>query len=269
MYTKAPTSKRHRLVNPHYFCSVNTGKGNEEFWDEVYEYLDSRYDLKKVKRIYLNSDGGRWIRSGMKRIAGIVHVLDEFHLEKYLTRLTSHMKDSRWDAADELRRMIRRGTKKEFKELADCLKGYLQKEENVRRIDEAAEYILSNWTAARLRLRHKEGVVGSSTEGHISHVLASRMSSRPMGWSICGAEKMARLRAYHLNGGDMLELVRYQERALPKAAGAEETYITTREILNSEKNRHRQVGKYMESISHSISLETKKKLYFNTHIWGL
>ena len=266
---EAPKSKRHRLVNPHYFCSVDTGKGNEEFWDEVYEYLERRYALKKVKKIYLNSDGGGWIRSGMKRIAGIVHVLDEFHLEKYLTRLTSHMKDSRWDAADKLRRTIRRGTKKEFKELADCLKGYLPKEESVRRIDEAAEYILSNWTAARLRLRHKEGVVGSSTEGHVSHVLASRMSSRPMGWSICGAEKMARLRAYHLNGGDMLELVRYQERALPKAAGAEETYITTREILNSEKNRHRQVGKYMESISHSISLETKQKLYFNAHIWGL
>ena len=266
---EAPKSKRHRLVNPHYFCSVNTGKGNEEFWDEVYEYLDSRYDLKKVKRIYLNSDGGGWIRSGMKRIAGIVHVLDEFHLEKYLTRLTSHMKDSRWDAADELRRIIRRGTKKEFKELADCLKGYLQKEENVRRIDEAAEYILSNWTAARLRLRHKEGVVGSSTEGHVSHVLASRMSSRPMGWSICGAEKMARLRAYHLNGGDMLELVRYQERALPKADGAEELYITSRELLNLEKNRHRQMEKYMKNISHSISLETKKRLYFNTHIWGL
>lgn len=266
---EAPKSKRHRLVNPHYFCSVNTGKGNEEFWDEVYEYLASRYDLKKIKKIYLNSDGGGWIRSGMKRIAGIVHVLDEFHLEKYLTRLASHMKDSRWDAADKLRRTIRRGTKKEFKELVVCLKGYLPKEENIRRIDEAAEYILSNWTAARLRLRHKEGVVGSSTEGHVSHVLASRMSSRPMGWSICGAEKMAQLRAYHLNGGDMLELVRYQGRALPEAAGAEEAYITTREIINSEKNRHRQVGKYMESITHSISLETKKKLYFNAHIWGL
>ena len=74
---------------------------------------------------------------------------------------------------------------------------------------------------------------------------------------------MARLRAYHLNGGDMLELVRYQERALPKA------YITTREIVNSEKNRHRQVEKYMESVSHSLSVETKKKLYFNAHIWGL
>ncbi len=66
----------------------------------------------------------------------------------------------------------------------------------------------------------------------------------------------------------MLELVRYQGRALPKAAGAEEAYITTREIINSEKNKHRWVGKYMESINHSLSTETKK-LYFNAHIWGL
>ena len=246
---EAPKSSRHRLVNPHYFCSVNTGKGNEEFWDEVYEYLDSRYDLKKVKKIYLNSDGGGWIRSGMKRIAGLVHVLDEFHLENYLTRLTRRLKDSRWDAADELRRIIRQGMKWEF--------------------EEASEYILSNWTAARLRLRHREGVVGSSTEAHVSHVLSARMSSRPMGWSIRGAEKMARLRAYYLNGGDMLELVRYQGNVLRKAAGAEETYLTTRQILDSEKSRHRQVGKYIESISHSLSLEAKKKSYFNAHIWGL
>ena len=34
----------------------------------------------------------------------------------------------------------------------------------------------------------------------------------------------------------MLELVRYQERSLPKASGAEGTYITIREILNLEKN---------------------------------
>ena len=47
----------------------------------------------------------------MKRIAGITYVLDEFHLEKYLIKLTSHMKDSREDALDELRTAIRRKTK--------------------------------------------------------------------------------------------------------------------------------------------------------------
>jgi hypothetical protein len=30
---------------------------------------------------------------------------------------------------------------------------------------------------------------------------------------------MCQLRAYYLNGGDMLELVRYQAKELPKAAG--------------------------------------------------
>ena len=40
-------------------------------------------------------------------------------------------------------------------------------------ITKAKEYILSNWTATKLRLKHKEGVKGSSTEGHVSHVLSS------------------------------------------------------------------------------------------------
>lgn len=42
--------------------------------------------------------------------------------------------------------------------------------------------------------------------------MSLRMSSRPMGWSIQGVLKMTELRAYELNGGDMLRLVRYQER---------------------------------------------------------
>lgn len=123
--------------------------------------------------------------------------------------------------------------------------------------------------AAKLRLRHQNGVKGSSTEGHVSHVLSSRMSSRPMGWSIKGATKMAKLRAYELNGGDMLELIRYQKRNLPKAAGAEYEILSSTEIIKSEKNRHGELGKYVENINHSISLQNRKIVYFNSHIWGL
>lgn len=74
-------------------------------------------------------------------------------------------------------------------------------------------------SAAKLRLKHKEGVKGSSTEGHVRHILSSRMSSIPMGWSVTGATKMSKLRAYHLNGGDMLELVRYQKKDVKKVVG--------------------------------------------------
>ena len=83
------------------------------------------------------------------------------------------------------------------------------------------DYFLSNWMAAKKRYTDRTHVKGCSAEGHVSHVLSSRMSSRPMGWSKIGATQMAKLRAYYLNGGDMLELARYQEEELPKAAGSE------------------------------------------------
>ena len=266
---EAPKSKRSKLVNPYYFCGTSYGEENTVFWDEVYEYISNHYDLDKVKKIYLNADGGTWIKSGMKQIAGITFVLDEFHLEKYLTKLTSHMKDSREDAAEELRAAIRSKTQKDFEKIVERLEECLETETGLKRITEAKEYLLSNWTAAKLRLRHQDGVKGSSTEGHVSHVLSSRMSSRPMGWSIKGATKMAKLRAYVMNGGDMLKLARYQKRNMPKAVGAEYDVLSSTQIIQSEKNRHGELGKYVESINHSMSLQNRKIVYFNSQIWGL
>ena len=80
---------------------------------------------------------------------------------------------------------------------------------------------------------------------------------------------MAQLRAYYLNGGSMLELVRYQKKELPKAAGAETDLISTEAVLRSEKSRHGELGKYVEAIRHHVSLDTKKRAYFNARIWGL
>ena len=269
---EAPKSKRYRLINPYYFSSICDGKGNEEFWDEIYEYLDNHYDLEKVKKIYLNSDGGGWIETAKTRIHGICCALDEYHLQKYLVRLTSHMKDSAEDARRELKEAIRKKTKAEFCDIVERLTDALpegQRERGMNRLEESRDYILSNWTAARIRLLHKEGVVGSSTEGHVSHVLSSRMSSRPMGWSKKGAGKMAQLRAYYYNKGNMLELVRYQKKELPKAAGCEKDIILSTQMFRSERNRHGELGKYVDILTHSVSLDTKKKVYFNEHIWGL
>ena len=107
----------------------------------------------------------------------------------------------------------------------------------------------------------KDGVKGSSTEGHVSHVLSARMSSRPMGWSMHGATQMAKLRAYELNG----ELVRYQKKELPKASRAEYDVLSSTQIQMSEQNRHGKLGKYVDS----MSLQNRKIVYFNSQIWGL
>jgi hypothetical protein len=95
------------------------------------------------------------------------------------------------------------------------------------------------------------------------------MSSRPMGWSIRGADKMSQLRAYDLNGGDMLELIRYQKKELTKAAGSEQDVLSSTQIIASERRRHGELGKYLDSMTHTMSLQNRKIVYFNTQIWGL
>jgi hypothetical protein len=90
-----------------------------------------------------------------------------------------------------------------------------------------------------------------------------------MGWSMCGADKMSQLRAYDMNGGDMLELVRYQKKELPKAVGSENDILTSTQMIRSERRRHGELGKYLDSMTHTMSLQNRKIVYFNTQIWGL
>ena len=115
---------------------------------------------------------------------------------KYMMKIVRHMQDSDSDARSELKKVISNGTKKEFIDLVEKIDGYAGTESEHRHVAEGRDYILSNWKAARTRLAERKTVVGCSAEGHVSHVLASRMSSRPMGWSRTGADKMAQLRAY-------------------------------------------------------------------------
>ena len=187
-----------------------------------------------------------------------------------MIRATSHLLDSAEDARREIFETMKKGTKKDFKEMIEKILRVTEGDAAVKRVNECKEYILSNWSAVKVRLAGREGILGCSAEGHVSHVLSSRMSSRPMGWSKIGVEKMARLRAYYWNGGKMLELVREQRKELPKAAGAEENdIISSAEMLQAEKNRHHELGKYFESINHRISEGAKKYVWFYTHIWGL
>lgn len=263
----APKSKRHHLINPHYFCR-GTGD-NGALWEEVYAYIDATYDVTKIKQIYVNADGGAWIKAGFEKIAGVKYVLDEFHLSKYILKMTHHMLDSQYDARLEVCETIRSKTKEEFNELVEKLKSYAEKEKDQERIAKAADYIRANWSAAKRRLWKKNGVIACSAEGHVSHVLSSRMSTLAMGWSRQGGNQMAHLREWYYNDGDMLELARYQKKQLPIAVGCENEVLSASDILGSEKtertNHKKEIGKYQEAITHTWSTQTRKKysLYIN------
>ena len=267
-----PKGGRNRLTNPHYFAGGYPGPENKVLAEEIYEYLDRTYELEKVKKIYLSADGGGWIKGLRDRLPGVTYVLDEFHMQKYLRKMTGHLLDSGEDARTELCRLIRKGKKKEFADYADELCTYAEKENTVRAVEKGKKYILDNWQAAVTRLKEKELVYGCSAEGHVSHLLSSRMSSRPMGWSVKGADHMARLRAYKQNGYSILKLVKMQPAAVEagKAAGAEDMIVfSAAEISLWESQHRRKDGKYYDAIQAGISAETRKKAWLKANIRGL
>lgn len=266
--SESPGSIRNKLINPHYFCSDSASEDNQAFWERVYSYIDTRYDLGKVERIYLNGDGGAWITAGKKAFAGVIATIDEFHLQSYLTKMTGHMKDSRWDAIQELRRTIRNGSKNDFRELVERLRRCLEEgnEQGAQYIEQGARYILENWMPCKVRLGSRKLLPGCSAEGHVSHVLSARMSTRAMGWSRRGAGRMSRLRVYYYNGGDMLKLVKFQRENLEDAVGLEKAYYSPTEVMRSEQSRHGQLGKYLASMQGSLPKAIKKKLWFSAHL---
>lgn len=259
---EAPGSKRHRLINPHYFCGVYDGADNDKLWQEVYDYLDETYDLTKVKKVYLNADSGSWIQGAKKRLHGLTRVMDEFHLNKYLLRMTGGLLDSAGDARRELVHQIKKGTQEGFGHETEHILSVTESASAQERIAESANYILHNWMPARTRLCHDDHLIGCSAEGHVSHVLSDRMSSRPLGWCRDGANQMAHLRAYYFNKGNMLELVKAQK--FPKAAGAEDTFIIDPHKLG--ETMYSEWGKYVDHANHEVSEIAQKFAWFNAGI---
>ncbi|QFJ55088.1 ISLre2 family transposase [Pseudobutyrivibrio xylanivorans] len=262
---EAPRSKRNRLVGTHYFCRGDE-QDNKELWKEVFDYVEATYDVEKIKKIYINADGGAWIKTGYRGLANVTFVLDEFHISEHVSRMISHMKDSKDDVRIEIYKTIRSKTNADFLKLVDRLKEYTSSENILAKISASADYISSNWMAAKYRLRKHEGVLACSAEGHVYHVLSSRMSTQAMGWSKHGANQMARLREYYYNDEDMLELAKFQKEELPMAAGAKEVILTANDVLASEKNKRsqllREYGKYSEAIHSSMSVQNSKQLLF-------
>ena len=78
-------------------------------------------------------------------------------------------------------------------------------------------------------------------------------------WSRTGADKMARLRIYRQNKRDILELVRYQKKELPLAAGTEEVIYSSTQMLSAERRNRKQAWKTGRYAGIQYSLSTDKK----------
>ena len=73
-----------------------------------------------------------------------------------------------------------------------------------------------------------------------------------------------------MNGGSMLELVRYQKQELPVAVGAEEVIYSAEQMLRFEAKARKKLGSLADTPIYTIPYpQVKKKAALKHHIWGL
>ncbi len=195
---------RNELVNVRYFGGVYEGAdGNRELWREVQGYIDENYDMDYLKKIFINGDGAAWIKSGAKQIYKANFVLDRFHMHKYIIGATLHLLDSTEDARSEIYHAIHKKKKWMAEEIFAKIPNVTEETAKRKTVEDAKLYITENRAGITEQLKNGDADIECSAESHVSHIYSNRMSSRPLGWSRAGADKMSRLKIYYYNKGEI------------------------------------------------------------------
>ncbi|WMJ77213.1 MULTISPECIES: ISLre2 family transposase [unclassified Sedimentibacter] len=197
---------RNALINPRYFTGLYNNN-NEQLWLEVADYIYKYYDTDKIERVYLSGDGANWIKEGLNWIDKSIYVLDRFHLSKYIKQATAHIPYTTPVMWGYVNKGKKEWVSDLFEEILDCTENVTKRNS----VLESRRYIMNNWEG--IRNQYNLDYVGCSAEGHVSHILSDRLSSRPMGWSEVGADQMARLRVYKKNGGKVYDLIKLKKQS--------------------------------------------------------
>lgn len=140
-------------------------------------------------------------------------------------------------------------TKQVFKKILKLTESETKKES----VRESRRYILNQWAGIEIKVDKPFEIVGCSAEGHVSHILSDRLSSRPRGWSEVGVKKMAELRIYIKNGGRVYDLVMNQKRN----EKAEEKYEKEEKLI--KELRRKTAGRYTNAWNSNLVVTTKGK----------
>lgn len=195
-YTKG---KRNILKNIHYIGCL--GKSSEDLWLEVAEYIDKKYDVKSIEKVYIGGDGASWIKEGLNWIEKSEFVLDRFHLLKYINQATVEFPQYRSKLWYNINIYDPVSVENIFKEIINNTRDEKRKE----KVKYSYKYVMNQWDGIQIYETDGRYLKGCSAEGHISHVYADRMSSRPRTWCDDGIDKMSRLRVFVSNGGKIYE----------------------------------------------------------------
>lgn len=206
-------SQRFELVNKTLISSCKAG-----FWPMVLDAMASRYDLDKVKQIYLLGDGASWIKSGRSELnqphCKVTFALDEFHFQQALHRLSREPIDRQLLVYYAYKNM-----KQDFDMMIDLI--LLQQPHRREQILTQRDYLDKNFIAFQTLIR--EVKMGCAMEQAISHILASVFTSVPKAYAKENLATYLNYRILQQNNFDLRNLLikamdkssRYQDVLLP------------------------------------------------------
>ena len=220
--------KKKELKNTHYIASsiLKTDK----LWDETYKYLDTVYDLNKVDKIFLSSDGGSWITGYDIAFPNIIFVLDKFHYRKALNYIFKK-EPIITEIADSY---LRNRKVDEFKLLVKAQYQLFpnQKKEMIKK-----QNYLINHIDGIINQNHPDYKCPCSMEGHISNKYAKFITSRPHAYSLDGLENITQLLTMKANN------IKLTEEIYHKFKTSESTYkkLNLEKFITCFKNQVKQV----------------------------
>ena len=161
----------------------------DRFWEGFSLALAKKYDLSRIGKVIVGSDGASWVKEGAGLFGGI-YQLDKFHLKRAIHRGLAN---------DPLGAEVYQACITGDIEKADRLLLEAQQKGDTDREGEIMGlrvYLMSNCSGLRdYRLEVDDDNLRGlgAIEGNVDKLVANRMKKRGMSWTIKGAQKMARL----------------------------------------------------------------------------
>ena len=206
-------NKRYRLLGKRVFGGLASGvQSTEELWDEVYRYIALTYDESVLEQVYINGDGASWIKKGLDVIEKSIFVLDKFHLSQSIHRSVSHLQEGQENMKNMLWEAVKKGDQQELHHLLDIVVEVTESSSKQEQIKSVQKYLRNQWKGIVNHNRYQKKLIGCCAEGQVSHILSSRLSSRPLSWSRTGVDQMSKLCVYKANGGKIYDLLAMQEK---------------------------------------------------------
>ena len=198
---KEDVVRKKQLSNKHYIASsiLKTDK----LWNEAFNYIDLKYDINKIKYLFISGDGGSWIKQYLEAFPNAIYVYDKFHYRKLLNYIFK--KDPlKTKFADQY---LRNKMICEFKLL---VKAQADLYPNQRKYIFKNMNTLLNNIEGILNQNHPKYKCPCSMEGTISNYYARFLTSRPHAYSPDGLENTVQLLTLKANNIKLTEELYHQ-----------------------------------------------------------